>query len=138
MLETAQDEIDRNTDPLKYRAEVTDQPVDPLSHPAVERDQRAVKRIENIKMLMLFRRDTQPVVGLGGGMVRRVWCAGCGIAAAAPRITAACIGWRGMGGGVSLWRDTATGVIGTPRIHGRIESLGLSGLRVLCNGVRYG
>ncbi|SRN41571.1 Uncharacterised protein [Shigella flexneri] len=62
MLETVEDIINRNAHALEDGTEMGNNPVDPFSDPTVERDQRFMERIENIKMLDVWRRRTgQPV-----------------------------------------------------------------------------
>ena len=94
-MKTVENVIHRDTNALEDRTEMGNDPVDPLCDPAVQWDQRFMERIENIKMLLLFRCDAQPVVGLCGGMMRGIRRAGGGITAATPGIAAA-IGrrWR--------------------------------------------
>lgn len=62
LLETVEDIINRNAHALEDGTEMGNDPVDPFSDPTVERDQSFMERIENIKMLDVWRRRTgQPV-----------------------------------------------------------------------------
>ena len=56
LLEGAEDVVDRHADPLEQRAEVQHDPVDGVGHPAVERDQRFMERIQDVEMFRLRRR----------------------------------------------------------------------------------
>lgn len=62
LLETVENVINRNAHATEDGTEMGNNPVDPFSDPTVERDQRFMERIENIKMLDVWRRRTgQPV-----------------------------------------------------------------------------